>query len=288
MLNQLFLFELFSSLLPVRDTGIGVVEYLLFSAMEGKRPESMKQTSRLTPDRDDPTDNPFDRMDRNSVAVIPLRGMMTKNSYWWDGCDVLADLIRMADRSASIAGVILLIDTPGGTTSAVIQMEDALRSRTKPCVAVIDGECCSGGIYVASLCDEIYAVNRMCEVGSIGVFARIVDTREADKQWGYKVEQIYPPESKYKNLEIREALEGKPERLIREVLTPYAVHFQNVIKENRSRIDTSVEGILEGRTFYAFDAISNGLIDGLMNMEKATERVRRMAEEKQSFYSQFN
>jgi protease-4 len=292
MINQLFLFEIFSSILLVRNTAIGVVENLLRAAIEGREPEAKLtgHASQLIPDMDEnPDANPYDRMDKNSVAVIPLNGMMAKYASWWrHGCDFLADLIRQADRSPAIAGTLLLIDTPGGTASAVIQLEDALRNRTKPSVALIDGECCSGGIYVASFCDEIHAVNRMCKTGSIGAFARIIDTREADKKWGYKIECIYPPESKYKNLEIREALKGKPERLIREILTPYAIHFQNIIKENRRQLDTSVEGILEGSVFYAYDAIKNGLIDGLMNIEQAMERVRRLAEEKKSFYSQFN
>jgi protease-4 len=207
--------------------------------------------------------------------------MMLKNSYWWHlGCDDLADLIRRADRSANIAGVVLLIDMPGGTTTSVIPLEDALRTHTKPCIAVVEGQCCSGGIYVASLCDEIHAVNRMCEIRSIGTYARIIDTHEAEKKWDYRIEEIYPPESKYKNPEVREALKGKPERLIREILTPYAIHFQNIIKENRRGLDQSVEGILEGCVFYAYDAVKNGLADGLMNLEQAIGRVRLLAEEK--------
>jgi protease-4 len=130
-------------------------------------------------------------------------------------------------------------------------------------------------------------MNRMCEIGSIGTFAQLIDTREMDKKWGYKIVQVYPPESKYKNLEAREALDGKPERLIREVLTPYAIHFQNIIKENRPKLDTSVEGILEGRVFYAYDAISAGLIDGLMNLEQTKERVGILFDSRKSFYSQF-
>jgi protease-4 len=292
MLNQLFLLELFTSILLIRDSGVGVVENLVRTAIDGGRPEgadvAKKVAHSLEQASDESDENPWNRLPENSVAIIPVQGMMLKHGFWWGyGCDELAERLRLADRSPAICGTVLLFDTPGGTTSSVIQFEDALRTRTKPCIAVIDGQCNSGGIYVASFCDEIYAVNRMCEAGSIGTYARIIDTREADKKWGYKIEQIYPPESKYKNLEIREALEGKPERLIREVLTPYAIHFQNIIKTNRPKLDTTVEGILEGRVFYAFDAVANGLIDGLMNLEQAVERVRTLAENRKSFYSQF-
>ncbi|MDR2765650.1 MAG: S49 family peptidase [Tannerella sp.] len=293
MFNRLFLFEIFTSRLLIRDTSLSVVEQLLLASLEGDRKEvdakTVKKAFSFLPDPDSPNVNPYDGLEKNSVAVIPVNGMMTKYSYWWmPGCDELADMIRQADRSSNIAGTILLFDTPGGTTNAVIQLEDALRNRVKPCLALIDGLCDSAGLYAASLCDEIYAVNRMCEAGSIGTYARIIDTGEAEKKWGYRIEYIYPPESKFKNLPVREALEGKPERLIREMLTPYAIHFQNIIRENRPRMDTSVEGILEGRVFYAYEAIENGLIDGLMNLNQAIDRVRLLAEQKKSFYSQLN
>ncbi|MDR1866124.1 MAG: S49 family peptidase [Bacteroidales bacterium] len=248
-----------------------------------------KHIAFFVPDLDEPGVNPYDKLEENSIAVIPLTGMMMKYGYWWrPGVDMLADLIRMADASERIVGTVLLTDTPGGTTSSVIQMEDAMRNRTKPCVGLIDGECCSGGVYVASFCDELYAMNRMCEVGSIGTYAQIIDTREADKKWGYRVEQIYPPESKYKNLPLREAMEGKPERLIREELSPYAIHFQNIIKANRPNLDASAEGILEGKVFYAYDAVENGLIDGIMNMQQVKDRVKALSDRQQLIYSQFN
>ena len=62
-------------------------------------------------------------------------------------------------------------------------------------------------------------------------------------------------------------MEGNPDRIIKEQLTPFAIHFQNIIKDNRRKINQSEEGILEGKVFYAYDAVNNRLIDGLMNKE---------------------
>jgi protease-4 len=294
MPDQTFLLELFTSILLLRDTGLSVVENLVRSSIQGSLVVELERAVKnnalySVPFPYGSDGNPYDRFEKDSVAVIPVSGMMLKESYYWNtyGCDELADLLRLADRSPQITGTLLLIDTPGGTTGATIQLEDALRTRTKPCIGLIDGSCCSGGIYIASFCDELYAMNRMCEIGSIGVYCRIIDMREMEKKWGFRIEEIYPPESKYKNLGYREALEGKPERLIREELTPYAIHFQNLIKENRATLDTSVDGILQGRVFYAYDAVANGLIDGIMNLEKATERVLALSESRKSFYSQF-
>ena len=293
MLENLFLQEIFSSGLLLRESGLNAIESTVRNSIEGKpiKTEETK-TSNISgdfiPEIEDPRKNPYDGFDENSVAVIPIIGMMLKYGYWWGyGCDDLADMIRLADQSPKICGTILLFNTPGGTTSSIIQLEDAMRNRTKKSVALIDYQCCSGGLYVASFCDEIYAINRMCEVGSIGTYAQFVNDSKALESWGYKIVQIYPPESKYKNLPEREARDGKPDRIIKEQLTPFAIHFQNIMKENRRKLDLSEEGILEGKVFYAYDAINNGLIDGLMNLDGAIERVQELANIQKSIYSYF-
>jgi protease-4 len=293
MLESLFLQEIFSSKMLLRESGLNAIESTVRNSIEGKpvKPEETKTTNLsgvFLPEFEEPGKNPYDDFEENSVAVIPIVGMMLKYGYWWRyGCDYLANMIRLADQSPKIAGTVLLFNTPGGTTSSVIQLEDAMRNRTKKSVGLIDYQCCSGGIYVASFCDEIYAMNRMCEAGSIGTYAQFIDDSEAMKKYGYKIKQIYPKESKYKNLPEREALAGKPDRIIKEQLTPFAIHFQDIIKENRSTLNQSAEGILEGKVFYAYEAIENGLIDGLMNMEQAIKRVQDLAEIQQSIYSSF-
>ena len=293
MLENLFLQEVFTSKMLLCESGLNVIENMIRDTIEGKsiKQEEIKtvNTSGLfIPELDDSEENPFDSFEENSVAVIPIIGIMLKYGYWWRlGCDDIANLIRLADQSDMIAGTVLLFNTPGGTTSSIIQLEDAMRNRRKKSVALIDYQCCSGGIYAASFCDEIYAMNRMCEVGSIGTYASFINDTEALKKWGYKIEHIYPPESKYKNLPEREAIEGKPDRIIKEQLTPFATHFQSIIKDNRRKLNQSEEGILEGKVFYAYDAVNNGLIDGLKNMEQTVDRVKELANVQKSIYSSF-
>jgi len=297
MSENLFLQEIFSSKMLLSESGLNAIEITVRSVIEGKsiKTEEIKTTNLsgiILPEQEEPGKNPYDDFEENSVAVIPIIGIMLKYGYqgWYAykyGCDDYADMIRLADQSPKIAGTVLLFNTPGGTTSSIIRLEDAMRNRTKKSVALVDYQCCSGGIYVASFCDEIYAMNRMCEVGSIGTYAQFINDSDMLKKWGYKIEQIYPPESKYKNLPEREAMDGKPERIIKEQLTPFAIHFQNIIKENRRKINQSEEGILEGKVFYAYDAVNNGLIDGLMNMEQTVLRVQKLAQIQKSIYSSF-
>lgn len=293
MLENLFLQEIFSSKMLLRESGLNAIDSTVRNIIEGKpiKAEETKTTylsGVFLPEFEEPGKNPYNDFEENSVAIIPIVGMMLKYGYWWRyGCDDLANMIRLADQSPKISGTVLLFNTPGGTTSSIIQLEDAMRNRTKRSIGLIDYQCCSGGIYTASFCDEIYAMNRMCEVGSIGTYAQFINDSKAQEKYGYKIEQAYPPESKYKNLPEREALDGKPDRIIKEQLTPFAIHFQNIIKENRKSLNQSAEGILEGKVFYAYDAIENGLIDGLINIEQAIKRVQDLSEIQQSIYSSF-
>ena len=291
MLENLFLQEIFSSKLLLHESGLSAIDSIVRSITDGKTIDrkDFKTTNIsgvVVPEYDDSGNNPYDQFEENSIAIIPIIGTMLKYGYWWRyGCDDYANLIRLADSSPQIIGTILLFNTPGGTTSSVIQLEDALRNRTKKSLALIDYNCSSAGMYVASFCDEIHAMNRMCEAGSIGTYYQFINTTGAYEKSGYKIIDVYPPESKYKNLPEREALEGKPERIIEEQLTPYAIHFQNLIRENRPKLNQQTEGILEGKVFYAYDAVENGLIDGIMNLEQAIGRVKSLSENQQTYYS---
>ena len=286
--------EVCSSPLLMRQSAVQSLELLLYKAITGEKTESdhkpiTKYASISVPDISS-EGNPYDSFQENSIAAIPIIGSMLKYGSWWTGpgMDYYANLLRLADSSENIIGSILVFNTPGGSTQSIIQFEDALRNRTKPCIAFIDGMCCSAGIYLASLCDHIIAINPMCEIGSIGVQATLRDISVMLERWGIKEEVIRPPESKFKNTEFDEALNGNHERLIKEYLTPFAIHFQNIIKENRSGLDLSVEGLLEGKVFYAYDAVKNGLIDSIGNINDVINMIGKLHNEKKQFYSQLN
>lgn len=299
---ELLLQEIMSSNLLVHPASLDSLEIIVHKIRKGEIPEKV-DTQYIIPGLNiwnnnpkialvspggDYNENPFDSFENESIAVIPLIGHMFKYGSWWRyGMDDIADLIRLADQSPQIIGTLLIGNTPGGTTQSIIQLEDALRNRTKPSIGLIDGQCCSGGIYVFSFCDIIAATNPMCIVGNIGVYLQILIDDKYYEDRGLKFILVSPPESKYKNLAYIEAKKGNPEILIQEQLSPFAIHFQNIIKQNRPNLNLSIEGIIEGKDFYAQDAVHNGLIDTITNYEGAIQIVRSLHEQKQSIYSPF-
>lgn len=224
------------------------------------------------------------------IAIFSITGMMMKYAHFnWSmedlewivpGIDDIASVLEYAMQSEDIDGAILVFNTPGGTTQSLIRLEEVLKNRTKPVVAVVDGMCASAGMYAASLCDRIIALNKMCSVGSIGVMVQLVDYGPYYKKQGIKIIEIYPPESADKNKSYRDAIDGKTQTMIDEVLTPLAVNFQNVVKEHRP-VDESIEGVLSGKMFYAEDAIKAGLVDEIGNFESAVAVITGIKEGKE-------
>jgi protease-4 len=188
--------------------------------------------------------------------------MLSKFGSWFNyGTEEYAQLLDQAYADDSIKAVVMPMHSPGGTVHSVFPIEEAIKRRNKPVLAVVNSQAASAAYYIASLCDKVYAVNRMAEVGSIGVMAKMTNADKMYEKEGVKIITIIPPESNWKNKAAIEAKKGNTDLYIKEELTLWAIHFQNIVKQNRPNLKMSVEGLLNGREFYAYDAIDNGLVD---------------------------
>lgn len=212
---------------------------------------------------------PQDGDKQPGVAIIPVNGLLSMSGSWWEpGTTELADTLRSLYADESVKAIVLEFNSQGGTTDSVIPMELALSKRNKPVISAVNPNCCSASNYIACLTDKIFAVHRMAVVGSIGIRATFTDDKGYYEKMGVKIIEVYPPESDWKNKEVREVLAGKPKLFQDEILSPWAIDFQNIVKANRKQLDLSVEGILNGRIFYAYDAVTNGMIDGIKPMDE--------------------
>lgn len=222
----------------------------------------------------------FDDAPSNSTARIPIRGTMLKyGTYCSYGATEIADSIIAAADHPRIGSIVLDMDSGGGAVDAIAPIVDAIRyaRKRKPCVASVD-LCASANYYVAIHCDEIIASNNISsEIGSIGVMIAFQDFQEYYKQNGIITHTIYSNLSDWKNRPFELAKEGKYDEIKTEELDPLAVKFQNAVKECRgSKLNQSVDGILQGRMFYAEKALEYGLIDAVGNSDTAVQRAREL------------
>ena len=105
------------------------------------------------------------------TALVELKGVIAPEKD--ASADNIVSGLRDAFENENTAGVILRINSPGGSPVQSGYINDEIRRLRKeypdtPVYAVISDICASGGYYVASAADKIYA-DKASIVGSIGV-----------------------------------------------------------------------------------------------------------------------
>lgn len=210
-----------------------------------------------------------------SVAVVPLHGTMTKydtcESY---GTTFIAKKIREMADDGNVIGIVLDIDSPGGSSSAIPPMLEAIgyaKSKGKPVYAHVDC-CASAAFWVASQCDAIYMDNDMSEVGSIGAMAVYVDYSAVNPSTGEKTLTVYSDESSEKNRAYRDALAGNFDAAKAE-LKPLVKQFQNAVVSGRPNILKEEHGVLSGSMFYTADALRLNMADAKKTLPETIEAV---------------
>ncbi|MDD6149354.1 MAG: S49 family peptidase [Bacteroides sp.] len=219
------------------------------------------------------------KSNRKKIMIVPLHGTMTKYdtcaSY---GTQTLAEAIEGYADDSSIAGVVLDIDSGGGSGNAVPPLVAAikkLQAAGKP-ICVHCDLCGSAAYWVASQCDAIYMDNKTSEVGSIGAYYLFCDDSAQNPTTGEKWISIYAQESEDKNYAYRQALEGniKPAQ---EELAVYVKMFQDDVMAGRPGILKDEKGVLTGKMFITSEAIRLGMADGSKSLKETAEIVMALA-----------
>lgn len=215
--------------------------------------------------------------DDEIVNVVVIDGPVTRDG---DGCSYGSkdhrDQILYANTIPQVKGHIFIINTPGGAASARIDYEQAIadcREKGKPTVAWVDGLCASAGQLVASLCDRTIVMNGRNTMGCIGTMCAFwAVAHNTVSQDGYRYIELVSVTSPDKNAEIREAADGKTEKLQAE-LNRLGEEFRETVRQNRPLVK---EEHLTGKTFDA-DEVMGALVDEIGDYNRAIQAVFELA-----------
>lgn len=219
---------------------------------------------------------------RGSVAVIPLRGVITPSPsflsmlFGFGGGGLLSfrQMLREAMGSADIGSVIIDVDSPGGLIDLIPETAAEIRAArgTKPIVAVANTTAASAAYWLASQADEV-VVTPSGEVGSIGVFMRHDDLSGMNEQLGIKTTLISA--GKYKTeLNPWEPLSDDAKAAAQQKVDELYAMFVTDVAAGRGVSAAKVRaGFGEGRMVLADDAVTEGMADRVETLEQTVTRL---------------
>lgn len=209
-----------------------------------------------------------------NIAVIPINGSLMKYDYCGaPGMQSIANRIKQAEQTDNIAGILLHIDSPGGTVDGTQELGSVVKNCSKPILSFADGLAASAAYWVGSSANKFIAKDTTTEVGSIGVVLSFMDNQKALEEKGYVFHDVFADQSDEKWKEMLDAQKGDYSTLKEWTLNPIADEFQNTVKENRANVKDKA---LRGRVFLAKQAKKLGLIDGIGDFNFALKELNKL------------
>lgn len=183
----------------------------------------------------------------------------------------LIDLIDSARESDAVKGVILSINSPGGTTTGGEAIYEAVRklSDEKPVVAEVGTLAASAAYMIAAATDHIVA-RKTSIVGSIGVLIQYPNFAELLDNVGIGVKTIKSTPLKAEPGMFDTPPPGADAMMRRMILDSYA-WFKDLVQERRGLTDAELEAVADGSVFTGRQAVENKLIDAVGGEEATRE-----------------
>jgi protease-4 len=215
------------------------------------------------------------------IGVIVARGVILDGSQPAGkiGGDTLSGLIRKARRDDNIAAIVLRIDSPGGSAlaSEVIRNEIALtRQAGKPVIASMSSMAASGGYWISSAADEIWA-SPATITGSIGIYGAFVTLEKSFDSLGIHSDGVgttqlagaFDP-ARPLNPVVADSMQQMIENNYR--------RFIQLVAEGRRLEPQDVEKIAQGRVWAGKTAQELGLVDKFGSLDDAVQSAADLAD----------
>ena len=217
---------------------------------------------------------------KNKIAVVNIEGTIVTGEATYNvaGSDTIVKNIRKAIKDNSVKALVLRVNSPGGDVWASELITNALnefKSSERPIVTSMGDIAASGGVWVTTLSDEIWAKNETI-TGSIGVYG-IIPTLDGIYEWaGIQVDGV----SSTKAGEWDERL-PMPE-YVNEAIQAGIDHtydkFVSKVAENRDMPYKEILSIAGGRIWSGEKAVQLGLVDKIGDLDNAIESAANFAE----------
>jgi protease-4 len=209
------------------------------------------------------------------IAVVRLQGVIDDEQ-----AHEVHRQLKRARKDENVKGLILQVNSPGGTISGSDRIYNEIKNRTdKPIVAFMQGVAASGGYYTSVACDKIMA-EPTAITGSVGVIAGYLVLKELfEGKLGIQPVIVKSGERKDWPSSFRAPEPEEIKYLEEKLVKPAYNRFLGVVAEGRKEVLelADVERLADGSIYGAQEALDEKLIDQIGYLDDAIEQVKDLA-----------
>ena len=173
---------------------------------------------------------------------------------------------KLSTSNLREAPILLYFDSPGGAIDGIKELADIIHNAECPTIALVGNCCTSAAYWLASQCNQIWALSPTARIGGAGAMVTFYkETEESKRLWGEEI-TVYAPQSTRKNEEYNELLNGNYEPYKQAILAPIAeILLTDVFNGRADKLkDATDDALRTGATLYASAALGRGWIDRIL------------------------
>lgn len=209
-----------------------------------------------------------------SVALVRVLGTLMKQASSFGGTSTiqLRRDVRQAAADPNVTGILLAIDSPGGTVAGTADLANEVRQarRAKPVWAHIDDLGASAAYWVASQADQVFANAATAWVGSIGTIQTVYDLSQAAEREGIKTLVFSTGPLKGAGAPGTEVTEEQ-RAYFQSLVEDAQQSFDAAVRSGRGMTAAQLAAVRTGGVFPAGKAVGLRLIDGIRALDKTLD-----------------
>ena len=205
---------------------------------------------------------------KEKIKVVDLSGVIQSGS----ASDFVISDLKAAGEDPAVKGVILSVNSPGGSVYVSEQIAKEiknLKAKNIPVYSVMREMAASGGYYVSAPTNRIYASNETL-TGSIGVIMQMYSLQGLFEKYGIKEQNITSGKMKDAGSQGRN-LTDEERKYFQDLVNSAYKRFVKIVADGRGMSEADVKKIADGRVYDGSQALANGLVDKIGDLDMAIE-----------------
>lgn len=201
------------------------------------------------------------------IARLAFEGTITEDRK-------MLKLIKDVGEDKNVKGVLLFVNSPGGTTTGGEGIFEAVRdiAKKKPVVAQFSTLATSAGYIVGLAADHIVARGNTI-TGSVGVLMQWPQVTDLLKNWGVEMKTVRSGQLKAMPNPF-EPEDAEARAVTQDMVDDSFEWFLSLVEDRRSISPSSVPGLKQGRIFSGRIALGHKLVDEIGGEAEAVRWLR--------------